>query len=414
MEQDKSDKKYTDAVAQGHYDIYRGGLSGHYDNVRIYWEDQIRGIRFRPYLKRLVDRKKRAGSKVRIVDLGAGTGEGLRLLTSWLREEPDLRVNQTKVLPYDMIEVYEGCDLCQAMVNHGGSIFADRPNVNFRRADFSRGFPLKAEKPFDIYFCSYGSLSHIDDQNMENLLREIVEHAGDKALVVGEWLGRHSIEWPCYWSQPGSEMLDYSMSWISTSSESEDEPEHFPMRFWLGDEICSLVNQVARETRTKITILDLYDCSIFTGRHVDTNEYNEWVTHIRAAVNRLHESNVRTDLETLIAEVNPVPGHDELNRYFEQLRSSWNQLVTYCRIRLERRCHPVQTRRWQTFHPALQMAIMTLDRVIDNVSWMQMGDPRANIVEPQLGYALRGLEVELGQGKGRGHALIGIFEIHKA
>jgi hypothetical protein len=42
-----------------------------------------------------------------------------------------------------------------------------------------------------------------------------------------------------------------------------------------------------------------------------------------------------------------------------------------------------------------------------------MGDPRANVIEPQLGYALRGLELLMQKGMGTGHGLVGVFEINK-
>ena len=41
------------------------------------------------------------------------------------------------------------------------------------------------------------------------------------------------------------------------------------------------------------------------------------------------------------------------------------------------------------------------------------GDSRANIIEPQLAYALRKLEMELQTGNGVGHGLVGVFEIKK-
>lgn len=402
---------YADFASDGHYQPYHGGLRGKHDNVRIYWEDQIRAMSLRPHLRRLVDRKTQSGNKVRVVDLGAGTGEGLRLLTSVMRKESDLRLNQTRILPMDMIEQYVGCDLCESMVEQGNAAYASCPNVVFRQGDFSKGFPLKDEQPFDLYFCSYGSFSHIGDDAMERLFGEIAEHAGQRALVVGEWLGRHSIEWPCYWDEPGEAMLDYSMSWLSAGAEGE--AEHFPMRFWLGDEIRALVQRAAQSTGAQIRVLDLYDCSVFVGRHVDTQEYNEWVSPVRAVVNNLHEANVRTDLERLKVEVVPVPGHDGLNSYFAKLKFCWNNLVNYCQRRLEKRQHPVQIRNWRRFPLALQMAIMTLDRVVDAVSWMRMGDPRANIIEPQLGYCLRNLEYELQEGAGRGHSLVGIFEVDR-
>ena len=406
---------YADAVSHGHYDLYRGGLSGKHDNVRRYWEDRIRGIMMRSHLQNLVDRKRKEGQKVRVCDLGAGTGEGFRLLTSWIREEANLRLNQARVLPQDMIDVYVGCDLSEAMVAQGNANFEDRSNVVFRQGDFSQGFPLRDEEPFDLYFCSYGSLSHVNDQALAELLGEMVEHAGRRALIVGEWLGRHSIEWPCYWDEAGGEMLDYSMSWLpSSAGGTTDDPEHFPMRLWLGEEIRSLVQSTAHQTGAKVRILELYDCSMFVGRHVDTNEYNDWLRPTRAAVNRLHEPNIRTDLQTLKVDVLPVPGREELHSHFATLQFCWNTLVDYCERRLERRSHPVRMKNWRSFPPALQIAVMMLDRVIDAVAWMRMGDPRANIIDPQLGYGLRSLELEFQTGAGRGHGLVGIFDVRKS
>lgn len=412
MKKDASgDRAYVQAVSNGHYDVYRGGLAGKHDNVRVYWEDQIRGIMLRPHLQTLVNRKRKEGGRARIADLGAGSGAGLRLLTSWIREEADLRLNQARVLPFEMIEEYVGCDLCPAMVDQGNANFADQANVVFRQGDFSKGFPLRGHNPFDLYFCTYGSLSHIDGPGMERLLTEIVEHVDKRALVVGDWLGRHSIEWPCYWGETGGRMLDYSMSWLPGSGGAG--PDHFPMRFWLGEEIRSLVQRVGQHTRARIDVLELYDCSVLVGRHVDTAEYNHWVRPVRRAVNYLHESNVRTDLDTLKVEAVPVPGYEELNGRFSALQICWNNLVEYTKRRLERRQHPVRTKNWRSFPPALQVAVMTMDRVIDTASWIRMGDARANIIEPQLGYALRSLELEWQQGAGCGHALLGIFDIRK-
>jgi SAM-dependent methyltransferase len=407
-----SDNNYAEAVSRGDYDIYSGGLAGPHDNVRTYWEDQIRGIRLRPYLTRLVNRKKRAGERLCVADLGCGSGEGLRLLTSWIRAEEDLGLDQTRVLPMEAIESYVGCDLSPEMVEQGCANFADCAQVCFKQGDFSEGFALRDEAPFDLYFSTYGSFSHISTDQMERLLTEIVDHVGRRALVVGDWLGRHSIEWPCYWGENDGHMLDYTMNWMARNGSSDDA-EHFPMRYWTGDEITSLAKRVAEKTRTRINVLDLYDCSVFVGRHVDTGEYNDWVSPVRAAVNRLHEPNMRTDFDELKCRIEPTSGHDDLNQYYDGLRYCWNNLITYCQRRLERKLHPIQVKEWRAFPPALQMAVMTLDRVIDTVSWMRMGDPRANIIEPQLGYALRNLEMELQRGLGRGHALVGILEVRK-
>jgi hypothetical protein len=48
------------------------------------------------------------------------------------------------------------------------------------------------------------------------------------------------------------------------------------------------------------------------------------------------------------------------------------------------------------------------------VGWLGLGLPRENIIEPQLGYALRTLEMKLQRGLGCSHGLVGVFEIHRA
>jgi hypothetical protein len=51
--------------------------------------------------------------------------------------------------------------------------------------------------------------------------------------------------------------------------------------------------------------------------------------------------------------------------------------------------------------------------VVEGVGWLQTGLPRENIIEPQLGYALRSLILNLQQGLGCGHGLVGILEVDK-
>jgi len=55
---------------------------------------------------------------------------------------------------------------------------------------------------------------------------------------------------------------------------------------------------------------------------------------------------------------------------------------------------------------------MTMKKVI-NATGLLPGDTRANIIEPQLAYALRKLEMDMQPGFGVGHGLIGILEICK-
>jgi len=61
----------------------------------------------------------------------------------------------------------------------------------------------------------------------------------------------------------------------------------------------------------------------------------------------------------------------------------------------------------------LKKAMQGMRRVIEGMGWASWGDVRANVIEPQLGYSLRQLEMELQTGMGFGHGLVGIFEIRK-
>ncbi len=403
------EKTYKDAVSKGDYNVYTGGLAGKHDNVRTYWEDQVRGVMMRTPLIKMINRKKKAGEKLRICDLGAGSGEAFRLLTSWLKQDVDLSEHQIRLLPEEMIECYVASDLSPSMVEQGNNNFAEFPHVTFKVGDFSKGFPHKDDDPFDIYYSSYGSFSHINDQQMEKLLTEMAEHAPDRAIIVGDWLGKFSTEWPCYWNEPGEEMKEYSMNYISAG-----ENEQFPMRFWSGKELEALVKKVSEESGITIKILDIHDVSGFVGRHTDTCHFGSCVNSVRRAVNRLHEQNFRTNLDTVKVHFEPNPdGPEEINEYYTRLAYCWNKLVNYCQRRLDKPHHPINVSGWRSFPPELQMAIMTMDRVIDDVGWMTMGDPRANIIEPQIGYTLRVLEREFQSGMGCGHATLGMFEIRK-
>jgi hypothetical protein len=51
--------------------------------------------------------------------------------------------------------------------------------------------------------------------------------------------------------------------------------------------------------------------------------------------------------------------------------------------------------------------------VVEGVGWLGHGLPRENIIEPQLGYALRYLAIKLQRGLGCAHSLVAILEVNK-
>jgi len=413
-----TEKSCTEAVTRGDYDLYVGNLFGKYDNVRIYWEDQLTRFVVRPFLSALVSRKQITNERVRIVDLGCGAGQGHEILTKIDKKDLDLGLYRDRVLPEHKLE-YLGLDISRAMVEKGNEIYEEEPHIQFVQADLNEGLAaIKAkEPPFDIYFSSYGSLSHIDTEALGLLLTDICEHSQDGSLVVLDLLGRYSIEWPGYWTaeSDGDKFRDYSMSYLHSEFDLDEDIDHFPLRFWTGEEVESLVEELRSKTGIGIEILKKFDRSLMVGRHVDTREYNPNLKPIRRAANNLHEDYMRTDLNDLILERTMFPPHpvSEISSVLDELIVSWNTLVEFCQQRLEREISLLELKGWSEFSAPLQFGLMTIDRVINDVGWMWSGDPRANVIEPQLGYALRDLESSLQQGLGCGHGLLVILKIVK-
>ncbi|MFQ5987910.1 MAG: class I SAM-dependent methyltransferase, partial [Dehalococcoidia bacterium] len=137
---------------------------------------------------------------------------------------------------------------------------------------------------------------------------------------------------------------------------------------------------------------------------------------LRQRVNSLFEHNIRTDLEGLLLNYVPKDGFPAVNEFYAMFQSSWNALVGYVIALLGHydaaRASPRSE--IEGHHPrALRMAMAEMRRLIAAVHRSEMGDVRANIIEPGLGYALRELEMSLQRGMGCGHGLVAILELEK-
>lgn len=411
---------YQHAVQRGDYNRYVGNLFGKYDNVRLYWEDQLTRKMLRPHLAELVQQRRSQGRRIRIVDLGCGAGQGYDLLTRISQNEQDLSLAHHRVLEEQDIECYLGLDINPAMVEKGSELYADVPHVHFRQADLREGLPIEqvGEEPYDLYFSSYASLSHLDRPHLQRLLAEIARHGRPGSLVVMDLLGRNSVEWPCYWAarSDAEKFQDYTMNYLADPQVDGDEGavvEHFPMRYWNGQEVRALGEEVTRRTGRGLQVVGLFDRSILVGRHVDTRQYNPRLKPLRRAVNRLHEDCMRTDLEELIIPDGSWPTHPEpaVDAFLNELARSWNALVRFCQQRLQTRLSLGELEGWDEFSAPLQLALVTMDRVISSAEGLWHSDPRANIIEPQLGFALRSLEFGLQKGMGCGHGLVAILRL---
>jgi hypothetical protein len=258
-------------------------------------------------------------------------------------------------------------------------------------------------------------MSHLGSAALRRLIAGIGDHARPGAVVVLDLIGRCSLEWPGYWSarHESEKVRQYSMSYLYNESQRHcGDIEEFPLRFWTGAEVRRLCRDLGEETGVTLRVDHLLDRSLFVGRHVDTREYGCPLPPLRGLVNRLLEPNVRTRLERLKVAPDVVRPDTEPGRFFTSLTRCWNELLDFT---LERvggtRVDLVAMPGWREFPPELQLALMTMDRLIDSVSWIDVGDPRANIVEPQLAYVLCRLEHALQRGLGCGHGLVAVLRV---
>ena len=414
---------YSQAASTGKYER-TSGLWGKYDNVRRFWEDQVTGMLLRPALNELVDSKRRNLARLRVADLGCGSGDGYDLLMCINSRDPGIYDYITQAISPDMMQAYVGLDINEDLLAQANEVHGANPKNRFVTGDLSQGLPpvLAEAEPFDLYFSSYGTMSHLRDEQCVELFADIARHAGDNALLVGDWLGRYSVEWQDLWHHPADQeyFMDYRISYIYTDEERDQvEVASFPLRLMTRDEVMAIVAEASRRAGVEIEPLGFLDRSILVGRHTITGDYNANCPKLRVPINSLFEGYLRTDLESLLVDYVPRPGFDHLNNFFEMFFMSTNALVTYTLELLQG--YDSEAGRLgaapeiQAFLPEpLKEAMETIRRVVEGVGWVQWGDARANVIEPVLGYALRKLELDLQPGSGVGHSLAGLFRIRKS
>jgi SAM-dependent methyltransferase len=398
------------------YERSRRGLFGKHDNVRSYWEDELTRNALRPFLRGRMAACAAARRGLRVLDLGCGAGQGYELLTQIRDQDSSLEELPRHVVDSTDLEVYLGIDLSPAMVAQGRVNYRGASHVRFAEADLREDLgPATAERPFDVYFSSYGSLSHLSARHLEDRLVQVVQHAEPGAVVLLDLLGRFSLEWPAYWhaSSEPEKTRPYSMSYLFGEDErATGKVETFPLRFWSGREVRELCLRVSERARKPLQVAEMFDRSIFVGRHIDTGEYGSRLPPLRRLVNALYEQNVHTPLAQLEIGYQPSGDVGFLNESFSRFSRCWDTVVIFARQRLAgMRIDLVELDGWRDFPGALQMALLTLDRVIDSVAWIDVGDVRANIIEPQLAYVLLRMIHRLQGGEGCGHGLVAMLTV---
>lgn len=415
---------YSEAVESGLY-AKPSSLVGKYDNVRRYWEDETTRIFLRPYLGRLIDRCQSLMRRLRIIDLGCGSADGYELLAGVRQRDADLRQTEVDLLTNQILGSYRGVDLNEHLLQQAMFLYGSNPKISFQQADFTEGLPADDGKPYDLYFSSFGTFSHHnEDETAIRLLADIAKRVEDYGIIVCDWLGRYSYEWQNLWTNDPAELrnMDYVVSYIYGPEEREekrDQLQHLTLRLMSRPEAEHIISEASKRAGVEIKPLNWFDRSVFCGRHMDTGEYNPHAQPLRHAINRLHEVNHRTELDSLLVNYVPKAGFPFLNDYFEHLQMCWNTLVNYVShlIDIFDEENRVYTKEPAAAPPScpppLRQMMDRMRLVVEGIGWLGYGLPRENIIEPQLGFALRYLVSSLQQGQGCGHGLVGIFEVSK-
>ncbi len=401
---------YNEALKSGQYQK-PSGLLGKYDNVRRFWEDEELGLYIRPYLERLVARRRERSERLRILDLGCGSGDGFELITSIYSSKSLISEHNTKVVEPDMLGFYKGIDINDGLLNQAQAIYSGSQNMVFVRSDF-KDFNFGAEEPYDLYLANYGVLSHNTDEQTMALLSNIARCSKDGAIIIVDWLGRYSYEWQTLWTRnlEHNQWMDYAISYRYSDGREGEQLTYFPLRIMGRQEALHIYHQAKEKSGGNIVLQKLADRSSFVGRHMDTAQYNPHCQPLRRLVNSLFEPNLCTDLDKALVHYVPRDGFTEVNTYHQKFADCWNYLVTYTKALLEGGKPPEA---WLKMPLPLRRSLSAMKSVVRATARMKIGNARASLVEPQLGYCLRELEMGLQQGWGCGHGLVAIFEVVK-
>ncbi|MBD3241559.1 MAG: methyltransferase domain-containing protein [Chitinivibrionales bacterium] len=411
---------YSQAVKSGRY-AEGCGLRGKYDHVRTRWEDALTAQRIAPFVSSLTARKRAASDGVRVLELGCGAGDGVAFLTKVADPAAPLAADARACLPIEAIGAYRGIDINEDLLAEARERFTGCDSFAFEMADISQGLPAEpGEAPYDIYFTSFGTLSHLHDGETERLLRGIADHADPGAVVVCDWLGRYSYEWQDLWRQGSDreQWMDYRISYIYSEEERrEREIESFPLKLVGGSDVDRMLAAANEGGGKRLVVRTMFDRSTLIGRHMETGEYNGNPMLLREAVNSLWEPGLRTDLRRLVARYRPREGFETQNDFFGRLFDSWNSVVEHAQGLWAGDIQPGgaarQARAGHDDDPATALCD-ALEQSLSAAQWYAGDDLRADVLEPQLAAVLRTLEARMQPGWGSGHGIVAICEVENA
>ncbi|MEB3339204.1 class I SAM-dependent methyltransferase [Okeania sp.] len=351
------------------------------DNVKVYWEEAFSRFVFK---QAILSIDTPAREKLRVLDVGAGIGDGYTLLSDLLAQEPSL----------DKCNLdYLGIDISPEMVETANNLYKNNTNVRFEQADIRKQIP---ESPFDLYLSCGVPYSHLTHEELETVLKILFERIlknQSPCAVVIDVLGRYSIEWQPHWSES---RWNYNMSFF----KSEGEAKPTLMSFYSHEHLEKIIRNAASEVNCPIKNLAFFDRSIVVGRHTSTGAFNRELPKYRNLVNSLLDPNQETDLNQLILRVESGDAPEYIIKFFHQFSGWWNTIIAEAAELLN---ESLEVNRVQ-----LPANIESLDVLIkQNLANSVLTNDRQRI-ELAVAKRLQQLEQTCEPGYGVGHDLFGV------
>lgn len=292
------------------------GASAHYtspnrrDPVKRRWEEVL-SCRILNEAVRLLGLP--SSSPLRVLDVGAGTGDGLNLLRAALAGDR----------PVPQIG-YLGIDSDPEMVETANSLFQDEDSVTFVRHDIREQLDCA---PFDMVMSTGAPYSHLTPDEFEKSMTSLFSLAppGGRCVFVVDVLGRYSIEWPRHWEETH---WNYSMSFLSGTSKIISDDMSFYSRSDLWDRTLS----AARKARVRPVTSAFFDRSIGVGRHTATRAFNSDIPPYRTLLNEAYTGVVASPLDSLrmIRPRGDAPAI--VQNFFTSYCLAWNTTIDDCSL----------------------------------------------------------------------------------
>lgn len=278
------------------------------DPVKVLLEEVVSHRMLAAAVRRL---NLRAGSRLRVLDLGSGTGDGVALLSDAHGGLPPVASN------HDLR--YLGLDVDAGMVDTARALHP-APHLRFTVGDMRDELP---REDFDLYLSCGVPYSHLTTTQacavVTAVLRQVAR-TRRRAVLIVDVLGRYSIEWAPRWD---STRWNYAMSFFEDVPEPIEETMTFYDRASLG----ALIDTAARGAGIEPVEVTYTDRSVLVGRHTATRSFNPAIPPYRTLVNELARgtTTVTTDRLRFTAPTTGAP--QPVLDFFRTWGERWNDLL---------------------------------------------------------------------------------------